>query len=350
MNEHHINMQRCLSLARKGLGHVAPNPMVGCVIVHKGNIIGEGYHRKYGEAHAEVNAVNAVKDKSLLAEATVYVNLEPCSHFGKTPPCADLLIKHQVKEVIIANADPNPMVAGKGIEKLKNAGINVITGVLEDEAKLLNNRFFCFFNQKRPYIILKWAKTLDGFMDIERSEPDHNLKYWITNDELKTMVHKWRTEEDAILVGTNTALNDNPQLNIRYWQGKQPLRLVLDEELSLPTNLHLFDQQYPTVVFTSTQTTDKPNLSYIKIDFSHQLLQQLLDYLYKLNISSLIVEGGKELLLTFINEGLWDEARILTGKKKFINGLLAPEIEGEIIYEAAINGDHIRIIQNNNKR
>jgi diaminohydroxyphosphoribosylaminopyrimidine deaminase/5-amino-6-(5-phosphoribosylamino)uracil reductase len=348
MNEHELYMQRCLSLAKQGLGSVAPNPMVGCVIVHQGDIIGEGYHREYGGPHAEVNAINAVNDKSLLFESTVYVNLEPCSHYGKTPPCADLLIKHKVKEVIIACTDPNQLVAGKGIEKLSKAGIIVKCGVLEEEAKALNKRFFCFHTQQRPYIIMKWAKTRDGFMDIDRSEKGGNLKYWITNNELKILVHKWRTEEAAILVGTNTALNDNPQLNIRYWQGKQPLRLVLDEELILPANLHLFDQQYATVVFTAKQAENRANLTFVKIDFTKPLLKQILAYLYAVNISSLLVEGGKELLLTFINEGLWDEARILTGNKKFGKGLEAPELQGEIIYDAEINGDNICFIKNTN--
>ena len=344
MNEHRTYMLRCLELAKKGFGSVAPNPMVGCVIVHNGIIIGEGFHQKYGEAHAEVNAINSVKDKTLLSKATVYVNLEPCSHYGKTPPCADLLIKHQVKEVIIANTDPNPLVAGKGIEKLKEAGINVITGILEDEAKALNKRFFCYHTKKRPYIILKWAKTLDGFIDIDRSQAGNNLKYWITNDELKILVHKWRSEEPAIMVGTNTALNDNPQLNIRYWQGNQPLRLVIDENLSLPKILHLFDQQNPTVIFTAKKEESKRNLTYQYINFNDNPLRQILDYLYETKITSVIIEGGKELLQSFIEQGLWDEARILTGNKYFDKGLKAPEIKGKIISDVEIKNDRFVIL------
>lgn len=347
MNEHYTYMLRCLELAKKGFGSVAPNPMVGCVIVHNEIIIGEGCHQKYGEAHAEVNAINSVKDKTLLSKATVYVNLEPCSHYGKTPPCADLLIKHQVKEVIIANTDPNPLVAGKGIEKLKEAGINVTTGILEIEAKALNKRFFCYHTKKRPYIILKWAKTLDGFMDIDRSQAGNNLKYWITNNELKILVHKWRSEEPAIMVGTNTALNDNPQLNIRYWQGNQPLRLVIDESLSLPKTLHLFDQQNPTVIFTAIKEEKKLNLTYQYINFNDNPLQKILDYLYETKITSVIIEGGKELLQSFIEQDLWDEARILTGNKHFLKGLIAPEIKGNIISDEEINKDRLTIIYKN---
>jgi len=344
MNEHLRYMQRCLKLAKNGLGATAPNPLVGCVIVHNGIIIGEGYHQKYGEAHAEVNAINAVKNKDLLSESTVYVNLEPCSHFGKTPPCADLLIQHKVKEVIIANTDPNPIVAGKGIEKLKKAGIKVIKGIMEDEAHSINKRFFCFFTKKRPYIILKWAKTLDGYMDIDRSQPGSNLNYWITNEELKILVHKWRSEESAIMVGTNTAINDNPQLNIRYWQGKQPLRLVLDENLSLPKTLELFNQQHPTIVFTSQKSENKHNIKFQTINFCENPLQQILDYLYEIKITSVIIEGGKELLQTFINQGLWDEARILTGNKCFGKGLKAPKINGRIASDQEINKDKLRIL------
>ncbi|MFZ4740844.1 MAG: bifunctional diaminohydroxyphosphoribosylaminopyrimidine deaminase/5-amino-6-(5-phosphoribosylamino)uracil reductase RibD [Bacteroidales bacterium] len=346
MNEYYTYMLRCLELAKKGFGSVAPNPMVGCVIVHDGIIIGEGFHQLYGEAHAEVNAIHSVINKELLPESTVYVNLEPCSHYGKTPPCADLLIKHQVKEVIIANTDPNPLVAGKGIEKLKNAGIKVNTGILDNEAKALNKRFFCYYTKKRPYIILKWAKTLDGFMDIDRSQEGNNLKYWITNDELKILVHKWRSEEPAIMVGTNTALNDNPQLNIRYWKGIQPLRLVIDENLSLPKTLLLFDQQNPTVIFTAKKEESKHNLTYQYIKFNDNPLRQILNYLYEKKITSVIIEGGKELLQSFIEQGLWDEARVLTGNKYFFKGLISLEIKGKIISDEEINKDRLTIIYN----
>ncbi len=343
-NIHERYMKRCLELAVNGRGNVAPNPMVGCVIVHNNIIIGEGYHQKYGEAHAEVNAINSVKDKSLLKEATAYVNLEPCSHFGKTPPCSDLLIKHNIKEVVIANVDINPLVANKGINKLKQAGINVISGILEEEAYELNKRFFTFHKEKRPYIILKWAQTLDGFMDIERAYPGDNKQYWITNDELKIIVHKWRSEEAAIMIGTNTALNDNPQLNVRLWKGNNPLRIILDELLELPEHLYIFDNSVPTLIFNSSKDETEGNIVFKKLDFNNNIILQILDYLYTLNIQSVIVEGGRELLQSFINLGIWDEARILTGNKTFNKGLAAPDINGKIISKEVINNDSITIM------
>ncbi len=345
MNEDEKYINRCFELALNGLGNVSPNPMVGCVIVYQDKIIGEGYHRNYGEAHAEVNAINTVENKELLKESTVYVNLEPCSHYGKTPPCAELLIKHQVKRVVISNTDPNPLVAGKGIQLLKSAGIEVICGVLEEKGNELNKRFFTFFAKKRPYIILKWAKTLDGFMDINRSEPGNNQKYWITNEKLKILVHKWRSEESAIMVGTKTALNDNPQLNVRLWYGKQPLRIVLDEKSELSEKLFIFDQTSPTLVFTSINKENQTNITYKQIDFCNNPIKELLDYLYEIKITSLIIEGGKELLLSFINQGIWDEARILTGNKTFGIGLKAPEIIGEILFRETIDNDTVEIIK-----
>ncbi|MEI6823467.1 MAG: bifunctional diaminohydroxyphosphoribosylaminopyrimidine deaminase/5-amino-6-(5-phosphoribosylamino)uracil reductase RibD [Bacteroidota bacterium] len=346
INNNNKYMKRCLQLALNGAGNVAPNPMVGCVIVNNNIIIGEGFHRKYGEAHAEVNAINSVKDKSLLKEATAYVNLEPCSHFGKTPPCADLLIQHQLKEVVIANVDINPLVANKGIDKLKEAGINVVTGVLEKEAYDLNRRFFTFHKHKRPYIILKWAQTLDGFMDIERAYAGDNKKYWITNDELRILVHKWRSEEASIMIGTNTALNDNPQLNVRLWEGNNPLRIVLDENLDLPHRLHVFDNSVLTIIFNSKLEERKGNTMFKKINFKENIIKLILDYLYSINIQSVIVEGGRELLQSYIDLGLWDEARILTGNKTFNKGLSAPVIKGNIISSETINKDTVTIMSN----
>lgn len=346
MNNDEKYIERCFELASRGLGNVSPNPMVGCVIVFQDKIIGEGYHRKYGEAHAEVNAVNAVNDKELLKESTVYVSLEPCSHYGKTPPCAELLIKHQVKKVVVANIDPNPLVAGKGFKLLKDAGIEVISGVLEDKGKELNKRFFTYFEKKRPYIILKWAKTLDAFMDIDRSEPGNNQKYWITNEKLKILVHKWRSQEDAIMIGTKTAINDNPQLNVRLWHGNQPLRIVLDEKAELSDNLNIFDKSSPTLIFTALKNENQANLAYKQIDFCNNPIIAILDYLYEIKITSLIVEGGKELLLSFINQGIWDEARILTGNKTFGTGLKAPDIKGRILFREMIDNDTVEIIRN----
>ncbi len=346
MNEDEKYINRCFELALNGLGHVSPNPMVGCVILHQDKIIGEGYHRNYGEAHAEVNAINAVENKELLKESTVYVSLEPCSHFGKTPPCVELLIKHQVKKVVISNSDPNPLVAGKGIELLKSAGIEVICGVLEEKGYELNRRFFIYFEKKRPYIILKWAKTIDGFMDIDRSEPGNNQKYWITNEKLKILVHKWRSEEAAIMVGTRTAINDNPKLNVRLWHGKQPLRIVLDEKLGLSKNLNLFDQTLPTLVFTSANIENQTNITYKQVNFCNNPIKEILDYLFEIKITSLIIEGGKELLQSFLKQNIWDEARVLTGNKSFGKGLIAPEIKGDFVFKENIDNDLIEIIKN----
>ena len=231
-------MRRCIELAHMGFGATVPNPMVGAVIVHQGKIIGEGYHCKYGEAHAEVNAVNSVEDKSLLSESTLYINLEPCTHFGKTPPCCDLIMQSHIPRVVIANVDPNPLVKGKGIEKLKNAGIEVTTDVLKAEGEELNKRFFSYYKKSRPYIILKWAQTGDGFMDIVRHPSQHLKPVWITTEEARILVHKWRSEEQAILVGTNTVFLDNPKLNVREWTGKDPIRILVDRTLRLPQNLH----------------------------------------------------------------------------------------------------------------
>jgi diaminohydroxyphosphoribosylaminopyrimidine deaminase/5-amino-6-(5-phosphoribosylamino)uracil reductase len=319
-------MQRCLELAVNGLGKVAPNPMVGCVIVHNDRIIGEGYHAAYGAPHAEVNAIKAVKDKELLKNAKLYVNLEPCAHFGKTPPCSDMIIQHQIPEVIIGCMDSYSEVAGKGIEKLRKSGCQVTVNVLEKESRELNRRFFTFYEKKRPYVILKWAQTLDGFIDIDRSNPDIKPE-WITNKFLKILVHKWRTEEVAILVGTRTAKNDNPQLTAREWHGSNPVRIVIDEKSTLPSHLHLFDQSTRTIIFTSQIKANKPNLEYISIDFNQNIIPQILDQLYELGLQSIIVEGGKMILESFIQAGFWDEARVLIGNKVFQKGIKSPEFE-----------------------
>ena len=313
-------MARALELARLGLGCVSPNPMVGCVIVHNDRIIGEGFHRKYGEAHAEVNAVNSVRDKSLLKESTVYVSLEPCAHYGKTPPCAQLLAGHQVKKVVIANTDPNPLVAGKGIEILKAAGIAVETGMLEKEGRELNKRFFTAFEKKRPWVILKWAETADGFI----ARPDYDSK-WISNDFSRKLVHKWRAEEDAVLVGKNTARYDNPSLNVRHWTGSDPLRVVVDHHLKLHENLTIFDGKIPTVCYNLHRSEERDNLAFVKLpeeNFYHELLSNL----HERGVQSLIVEGGAATLGQFIGAGLWDEARVFTAPKSFGEGIAAPRL------------------------
>jgi len=313
-------MSRALELAENGRGHVSPNPMVGCVIVYENRIIGEGFHRVFGSPHAEVNAINSVENQELLRHSTVYVTLEPCAHWGKTPPCANLLVEKQVKKVVIAAVDSNPLVGGKGIELLRNDGIEVETGLLEQEARWQNRRFFTQIEKQRPYIILKWAQTSDGFVARE----DFSSK-WISGVQSRQLVHKWRAEEDAILVGKNTARYDNPSLNVRDWVGKNPVRIVLDSNLQLPENLNLFDQSISTICFNSKKSESLENLDFIKLapDFS---ISAILKELQNRKIQSLIVEGGSNVLSQFLDGGLWDEARVFTGKENFGAGISAPTL------------------------
>jgi diaminohydroxyphosphoribosylaminopyrimidine deaminase/5-amino-6-(5-phosphoribosylamino)uracil reductase len=331
-------MQRTLELARKGVGAVSPNPRVGCVIVHDGKIIGEGWHQKYGEAHAEVNAVGSVEDISLLKESTVYVNLEPCSHQGKTPPCADLLIHQQVKKVVIANGDPNPLVNGLGIKKLKAAGIEVVSGILEKEGRELNKRFFTFIEKKRPYIILKWAQSADGFVAHSNYE-----SRWISNEYSRQLVHQWRSEEDAVLVGTRTAAHDNPALTVREWTGRNPVRIVIDRFLRLPETLRLFDQTEKTICYNLLKHEEHKNLLLIRLG-EEGFIEQLVEDLFRQNIQSVIVEGGAQTLQFFIDLKLWDEARIFTASRFFGNGISAPIIQGHSKIETEIFGDKLAII------
>jgi diaminohydroxyphosphoribosylaminopyrimidine deaminase/5-amino-6-(5-phosphoribosylamino)uracil reductase len=300
--------------------------MVGSVIVHDGTIIGEGYHRHYGGPHAEVNAVNSVKDASLLPFSTLYVNLEPCSHTGKTPPCADMIVRSGIRHVVIGTPDPNPLVAGNGIRKLEEAGIMVTCNILVEKCKYLNRRFFTYFTLKRPFVILKWAQTLDGFIDIERVNGDSTGPNWISNDISRMIVHEWRSEEQAILVGTNTALLDNPRLNVREWPGKSPVRLVIDRKLRLPKTLYLFDNSYKTVVFNDMTDRQEQETRYKRLDFSRDIIPQMMSWLYTQGVQSLLVEGGRQLLESFINSGCWDESRVFTGKKNFGSGIAAPAI------------------------
>lgn len=338
MEKDEILMQRCLQLAANGLGMTYPNPMVGCVIVHQNRIIAEAWHQKAGEGHAEFHAIHQVKDKALLKEATLYVSLEPCAHHGKTPPCADLIIEHQIPRVVIATADPFSKVNGLGIRKLKEAGIAVTINVLEKEAQFLNRRFINFHQSQRPYIILKWAQTKDEKMATTSGE-----QKWITNAYSKQLVHKWRTEEQGILVGTHTAQFDNPQLNARLWNGKQPIRMVLDRELKLREDLHLFDGSQRTLVFTEIEKENRTNLEYIKINFDENIIQSILHEMYALNVQSLIVEGGKRLLESFIQAELWDEARILTANESWGNGVSAPKINGDLHQQFSLDNDHLSI-------
>ena len=324
-------MERCLELAKLGAGAVAPNPMVGAVLVHHDRIIGEGWHKKFGEAHAEVNCIASVKeeDRALISQSVLYVSLEPCSHFGKTPPCTELIIRNKIPTVVIGCRDPFREVNGRGIEKLKAAGIAVVTGVLEQECKELNKRFFLFHTQQRPYVILKWAQTADGKMapptparGDSAAQPQRLL---ISNEYSNRLVHKWRSEEAALLVGTNTALLDDPELTTRLWPGNSPVRLVIDLNLRLPVSLKLFNGAIKTIVFNRIKNEEKQNLIYYKLDSDKKLLPQLLTALYELNIQSVLVEGGATLLQSFIEDGNWDEARIITNEKLFsTNGLDAP--------------------------
>lgn len=343
MSTPEIFMQRCLELAMLGMGDVAPNPMVGCVVVHNGRIIGEGYHRKYGGPHAEVNAIRSVKNPELLSESTLYVSLEPCAHFGKTPPCSDLIIEKRIPKVIIGTVDPFAEVAGKGIARMQKAGIEVETGILENECRFLNRRFFTFHEKKRPYIILKWAQTMDGYLDTDRSETKHPT--WITNALAKRLVHKQRSEESAILIGTNTAAFDNPSLTVREWTGNQPTRLILDRTGRLGSALHVFDQKALTLVFTEEEKPNTDMLKFIPLDFNRKILPQLLDELYKRNVLSLIVEGGARLLNSFIQDACWDEAFVYTGNQFFGRGVAAPDISGETLEIVMLDDCKLHIIR-----
>jgi diaminohydroxyphosphoribosylaminopyrimidine deaminase/5-amino-6-(5-phosphoribosylamino)uracil reductase len=349
---HEKYISRCIELAKNGLGTTYPNPLVGSVIVYDGKIIGEGWHKKAGEPHAEVNAVNAVKDKSLLKKATIYVSLEPCSHFGKTPPCCDLIIQNKIPNVVIGTVDPNVKVAGNGIKKLIEAGINVTVGILEAECNELNKRFFTFHKKKRPYIILKWAESQDGFIapdeTLRKAQNDNEKKpVWITNTYSRQLVHKWRSEEQAILVGTQTVIDDNPKLNTRDWAGNNPIRVVLDLNNRIPEENAVFDNQVKTIVFTkSTNATNKENTIFERIDFEQNIAQQILDVLYQHQIQSVIIEGGRQTLQTFIDANLWDEARIFVGNLSFQSGTKAPILTTKPFQKYSIGTDELIISRN----
>lgn len=343
MQKDEFYMQRCLELAALGLGKTYPNPMVGSVIVHNGVIIGEGWHQKAGEAHAEVNAVNSVVDKSLLKESTIYVSLEPCAHYGKTPPCASLIIEHKIPNVVIGCVDSFSEVSGKGIEMMRLAGANVKLGLLEEECKASHRRFFTYHNKKRPYIILKWAQTKDGFIAPKTQRKGD--PFWISSKTSKQLVHKWRTEEASILIGTNTAEKDNPALTARLYKGNQPLRIVLDRNLRLPKDLAVFDETVKTIVYTELEMSSnkKSNIEYQKIDFE-KLHQNILEDLYRRNIQSLIIEGGLKTLQSFIDKSLWDEARVFISKSNLEEGISAPTITGRKVVEEKVSVDSLKYI------
>ena len=341
-HEHYI--KRCLEISKLGIGTTRPNPSVGAVLVVDDRIIGEGFTSPYGGNHAEVNAISAVKDLSLLALATMYVTLEPCSHFGKTPPCADLIIKSEIKNVVIGCIDSNVLVAGKGIERLRNAGCEVIVGVLEKECKAHHRRFFTFQTKKRPFIILKWAQTLDAYI-----APKHRASkapVWITNEASRQLVHKWRSEEQAILVGTTTVLDDNPVLDVRYWKGEDPVRIVIDKELKIPANLKVYDGSVKTIFINETRTYAKGTIFFEKINFSEPIAIQICAVLFKHKIQSLIVEGGTKTIQTFIDENLWDEARVFSGEVHFNDGVNAPILDVIPTNEENIKGDILKTYLN----
>jgi len=339
-------MRRCLELAKNGLGTTYPNPMVGSVIVCDGKIIGEGWHKKSGEPHAEVNAVNSVKDKSLLKRATIYVSLEPCSHFGKTPPCCDLIIENKIPNVIVGTVDSNIKVAGNGIKKLIEAGAKVTVGILETECKELNKRFFTFHEKKRPYVILKWAESNNGFIaPLTKLE---QKPVWITNKFSRQLVHKWRSEEQAILVGTNTVIDDNPKLDVRDWTGNNPIRIILDQNNRIPKDSFIFNNQVKTIIFSNSSTRiNQENSIFEVIDFKKNLANQILNVLYKHHIQSVIIEGGLQTLQTFIDENLWDEARVFIGNNNFETGIKAPLLALKNIEKHIIENDILLISRNN---
>ena len=346
MIEHEQYMELCIQLAKLAAGSVAPNPMVGAVLVHEGRIIGEGYHEKYGEAHAEVNCINSVSenDRALIEKSSLYVSLEPCSHFGKTPPCTDLIIRHKIHTVIVGCTDSFEEVNGKGIEKLKYAGVDVSTGMLENKCRELNKRFFTFHEKKRPYIILKWAQSMNGKLGSGTTN-----RITISNEYTNRLVHKWRGEEAGILIGTNTAVYDDPALTNRLWEGNNPVRLVIDSNLRLPLSLHVFDGSVRTIVFNFIKHEEAENLLYYQLH--GDLLSAIMLALYELNIQSILVEGGAELLQSLIDVGLWDEARVIINPQLNIeNGVESPQLKNaELIRQDNLEGDLISYYRESEK-
>lgn len=339
MADDQVFMARALALAAHGQLFVAPNPMVGCVIVHNGHVIGEGWHKQYGQAHAEVNAINQVNDKDLLKQSTLYVSLEPCAHFGKTPPCVELILNMKIPKVVICNEDPNHLVAGKGINILRQHGVEVSVGLLKKEGRYLNRRFFTFQENKRPYVILKWAESSDGF--IAKSNGDSK---WISGELSRMRVHQWRAEEAAIVVGTNTALRDNPSLTVRNWSGSSPVRVLIDKALKVDSTYNIFNDQSKTIIFNQEKDDKNGHLEWIKLDFSQSIIKPMLQELYDRNLQSLIVEGGTQLINSFLETGQWDEIRRFKSKSvEFRSGIEAPHVRGSLIDEESIENDELNI-------
>lgn len=344
-----LYMSRCLQLAAQGSGYVAPNPMVGAVLVADGKIIGEGYHRVFGQAHAEKNAIDnaGIQNAELLSKSTLYVNLEPCAHYGKTPPCAELIVRCKIPKVVIGNIDPNPKVAGQGIKILQNAGIEVVTGVLEDKCSELNKRFFTFIEKKRPYVLLKWAQTADGFLDKRRKNNlEKPLK--ISNELTKMLTHKIRTENQAIMVGTNTVILDNPKLSARMWAGKNPIRIVIDAKRKIPGNFNVFDGTQPTIIITEEKIENfsRNNVDFVNVNFKKNFINNLLQAIYELNIHSVLVEGGAHLLNSFIQSNLWDCANVEIAPISIGDGIAAPVLTQLPTKEKDYQGH--RILEYNN--
>lgn len=347
MNTHERYIKRCIALAKNGFGTTYPNPMVGSVIVYNDQIIGEGWHKKAGEPHAEVNAVRSVKDKSLLKKATIYVSLEPCSHFGKTPPCCDLIIANEIPNVVVGTVDPNEKVAGNGIKKLIAAGANVTVGILEKECHELNKRFFTFHNKKRPYIILKWAESQDGFLAPEKQADQERKPIWITNAYSRQLVHKWRSEEQAILAGTQTVVDDNPKLNTRDWSGNSPVRVVLDQNNRISLDSFIFDDSVKTIIFTKSEINfSAENTTFKIIDFNQNIIPQILAVLHQNQIQSIIIEGGLNTLQAFIDQDMWDEARIFIGKTSFGTGTRTPILQKKTTTKTYIQNDELIYVRN----
>ncbi len=346
--QHELYMKRCVQLAKLGAGSVAPNPMVGAVLVHQDRIIGEGYHQKYGEAHAEVNCINSVAaaDVHLISKSTLYVSLEPCAHLGKTPPCTNLILTHKIPAVVIGCKDIFAAVNGLGIELLQQQGVETIVGILQEECLLLNKRFNTFHILKRPYIILKWAQTADAKI----AHADFSAVA-ISNAFSNRLVHKWRSEEAAILVGTNTAWFDNPSLTTRLWLGKNPTRIIIDAHLKTPSHYNVLNGEAKTIVYNAIQQYEGGKVTYIKIDFNQDIIPQILTSLFLLGIQSVLVEGGATLHQSFINANLWDEARVVTNTKMYLqNGIQAPQIAFDSNDDAYnMEGDKISFHSNLNK-
>jgi len=319
-------MRRCLELAGKGVGHVAPNPMVGAVIVRQDKIIGEGYHRVFGDPHAEVNAINAAGDQRLLKDATLFVNLEPCSHYGKTPPCSKLIIEKGIRHVVIGAADPNKLVDGGGIDMLRKAGCHVETDILQDDCIRLNRFYYTYHTRKRPYIILKWAQTADGFISPSPEQTVTGTVRWITGEVERMLVHKWRSEVQSIMAGTGTLLTDNPRLTVRDWPGKNPVRIIPDRRGRLPRTLNVFNEEADTIVFSTSTGEEGEHIKYVGLSSEQAPLSEIIGHLFNTGIQSLLVEGGAALLESFITEGLWDEARVFTGPITYVSGLKAPSL------------------------